>query len=95
MKTASLRVCASCEWIFKFTEHIACPKCGFGHYGARYVYGRKCYQYAKTQKPWLEKKLSQYRARLVDEIRFRHLLKEEAETFIASPQMKLDRKDSK
>lgn len=66
-KAAKLRVCASCEWIF--TGHDACPKCGFGHYGARYVYGDKAYVYAKTQKPWFDKKLADYGAKLSNEIR--------------------------
>lgn len=46
---ANLRVCASCEWIFKASEFSACPKCGFAHYGAHWAIGKKCYTYAKTQ----------------------------------------------
>jgi hypothetical protein len=55
--TAKLRVCASCEWVFKLgdSQDCDCPKCGFGSYGARYVYGDKAYTYKKTQKPWKDK----------------------------------------
>ena len=68
---ANLRVCASCEWIFKRnenTEEDGCPKCHFGHYSARYVYGNKAYGYARTQQPWLEKKMERYREGLLREI---------------------------
>ena len=65
---ANLRVCGCCEWIFKVSEHNACPRCGFAHYGARYVYGDSCYRYAKTQEPWMIRKLSSYRADLLQEI---------------------------
>jgi len=67
----SLRTCASCEWIFlvKHPEDGECPKCGFGHYGAHYVYGNKAYDYAKTQEPWKNKKLAQYAAELDDIIK--------------------------
>lgn len=51
---SKLRVCASCEWIFN--TGVECPKCGFGSYSARYVYGNKAYTYAKNQKPWKLKK---------------------------------------
>lgn len=59
---AILRVCANCEWIFKSQEKDGvviydCPQCGSGSYGARYVYGMKCYGYAENQKPWMAKKL--------------------------------------
>jgi len=57
-RNAKLRVCASCEWIFK--DNPSCPKCGFGHYGAWYVYGDRCYKYAKTQQPWIDKKMARY-----------------------------------
>lgn len=54
---ATLRVCSSCEWIFKAKNNDpSCPKCEFGSYGARWVFGDKAYTYAKTQKPWKEKK---------------------------------------
>jgi len=65
----TLRCCASCEWIFKaLKEQPECPKCGFGSYTARYVHGKKCYRYAKTQTPWLEKKLFSYEMKLRCEI---------------------------
>ncbi|WP_338561809.1 hypothetical protein VRC60_05860 [Erwinia sp. E_sp_B04_7] len=63
---AKLRVCASCEWIF--SGGVGCPKCQFGSYGARYVYGNKAYRYAISQKPWLEKKMSDYAFKLHQEI---------------------------
>lgn len=58
MKLAALRVCASCEWIFKMTHTVECPRCGFGTYGAHFVYGNNAYRYAKTQKPWFNKQMS-------------------------------------
>ena len=64
---ANLRVCASCEWVFH--GHRDCPKCGFVSYGARHVYGDKAYRYAKTQEPWLNKKLEAYGYTLREEIR--------------------------
>jgi hypothetical protein len=68
-RPAKLRVCASCEWIFKESVNIkSCPKCGFAHYSAFYVFGKKCYRYAITQKPWMEKKLDTYRLDLLSEI---------------------------
>lgn len=68
---ATLRVCASCEWMFKKTHTTQCPRCGFCSYSAHYVYGSKAYQYAKTQKPWREKQLANYQftlERMVAEI---------------------------
>lgn len=65
-QTAILRVCASCEWIFRNDDF--CPKCGFAHYGARFVYGDKCYRYEKTQKPWLDRMLSNYEMKLRKQI---------------------------
>jgi hypothetical protein len=69
-KDAKLRVCASCEWIFKNSNDTEkdCPKCGFGHYGARFVYGVNAYLYAKTQKPWFDKKMTDYSIKLRQEI---------------------------
>jgi hypothetical protein len=64
---AELRVCASCEWIFKGKG--GCLKCHFGTYGARFVYGDKAYRYAVTQKPWFDKKIADYSATLFGEIR--------------------------
>lgn len=59
---AVLRTCARCEWIYRFTDlkpvddrDGECPKCGFCSYGARYVYGDRCYRYSITQKTWLRK----------------------------------------
>lgn len=64
--TARLRVCASCEWIFRTDAPRieACPKCGFGHYSAHYVYGRSAYRHARTQQPWKDKKLLGFEAKL-------------------------------
>lgn len=67
-KDAKLRVCASCEWIFKLNGDDGCPKCGFAHYGARYVYGNKAYRYAVTQQAWFDKKMSDYAHKLWQEI---------------------------
>jgi len=63
-----LRVCASCEWIFK-TGDVTCPKCQFGSYGARRVYGQRAYQHAKTQVPWKQKKLNVFQYKLDAEIK--------------------------
>lgn len=63
---ARLRVCASCEWIFK--DHKSCPKCGFAHYGARFVYGDKCYKFAITQQPWIDQKIANYTLDLIEEV---------------------------
>ena len=71
---AKLRVCASCEWIFNITsaKQGSCPKCRFTHYGARYVYGSRCYEYAKTQQPWVDKLVATYKGKLLDEILASH-----------------------
>lgn len=63
---AKLRVCASCEWIFN--TGVECPKCQFGSYGAHCVYGNNAYRYAKTQKPWYERKMGDYSIKLLQEI---------------------------
>jgi hypothetical protein len=55
-RTAKLRVCARCEWIYKTTTISECAACGFASYGARWVFGDKAYRYAKTQKPWKDVK---------------------------------------
>lgn len=71
-KQALLRVCASCEWVFKAAPGMpdsGCPKCGFGHYGAHYVYGKRAYRYATTQEPWIRQKMDSYGALLQKEIR--------------------------
>lgn len=65
---ANLRVCARCEWIFKQSNSEKCPKCGFAHYGARYVYGDLAYKYKNTQEPWMNKKMDRYKSQLLDEI---------------------------
>jgi hypothetical protein len=72
-KTAKLRVCASCEWIFTKNADTAtdgCPMCAFGHYGARYVYGDAAYRYAKTQQKWLDNKILIYERKLRNEISY-------------------------
>lgn len=61
-----LRICASCEWIFK--EPGDCPKCQFGTYTAHSVYGKKAYEYAVTQQPWVDKKLASRRHELRVEV---------------------------
>jgi len=72
-KPARLRICASCEWIFTIDQQHptmgGCPKCGFAHYGARYVHGNKAYKYAETQEPWRNKKVTAYSLALDTEIR--------------------------
>ena len=65
--TAKLRVCASCEWIFN--TGMECPKCQFGSYGAHSVYGNNAYRYAKTQKPWFNRKMADYAFKLIQEIK--------------------------
>lgn len=65
--TAKLRVCASCEWIFN--TGVGCPKCQFGSYGAHSVYGNNAYRYAKTQKPWFDRKMADYAFKLLQEIK--------------------------
>lgn len=63
---AKLRVCASCEWIQH--DKPECQKCGFGTYGAFYVYGKKAYRYRQTQQPWLDRKMAEYETKLRKEI---------------------------
>jgi len=63
---AKLRTCASCEWIHEGFE--GCPKCGFGTYGARWVYGDAAYRHKHTQAPWKKKKLDSFEATLNREI---------------------------
>jgi hypothetical protein len=65
---AVLRVCASCEWIFRLPAPNGCPKCRFGHYGARYVYGARAYRYAVTQRPWFDKRMALFALELRREI---------------------------
>jgi hypothetical protein len=61
-----LRLCASCEWIFR--GEVGCPRCGFGSYGAYSAYGKKAYRYEITQVPWKEKKMLDYDLKLQAEI---------------------------
>ena len=69
-KTAPLRTCAACEWVFvKKGEDTTCPKCGFVSYGARFVYGNAAYRYARTQKPWKDRKMLNYEIGLNREIK--------------------------
>lgn len=68
-KKPILRTCGSCEWIFKMVDNDpTCPKCEFGSYGAKYVYGNRAYRYAKTQHPWKQKKMFSYDCKLDKEI---------------------------
>ena len=66
-RLALLRVCASCEWVFKL-EHkkvsTKCPLCESDSRGARQVYGENAQWYLRTQKPWMEKKVDTYRTKL-------------------------------
>lgn len=64
---AELRVCASCEWIFK--GGVECPQCQFGSYGAYNVYGRNAYRYAVSQKPWYDRKMASYSFKLLKSIK--------------------------
>ena len=69
-RIAILRTCASCEWIFKAKgKDYDCPMCGFVSYGARFVYENDCYKFAKTQKPWFDKKMDKYAVKLLSTIR--------------------------
>jgi hypothetical protein len=63
---APLRVCACCEWIYHGTE--GCPRCNFASYGAHFVYGRNAYRFAQTQKPYFDRKMSQYAGQLQSKI---------------------------
>jgi hypothetical protein len=65
---ANLRCCASCYFIFKITDNqppvstIAanCPMCAYGGtYGARFMYGKDTYKFAKYQKPFLDRKMEE------------------------------------
>lgn len=85
---ARLRVCASCEWIFDRSEPAparsgedalsGCPRCGFAHYGARFVYGNAAYRHARTQEPWLQRGL------LAEESRLRAIIRESKKAARAS-----------
>lgn len=68
---AALRVCASCEWIFSGERHAetgGCPKCGWAHYGAHFVFGRNAYRHAVSQKPWLRNRMAKRAEELHREI---------------------------
>lgn len=67
---SKLRTCASCEWIFTATvEAPECPRCGFGSYGARYVYGTNAYHFRDTQSPWKRRMMGKYGVELDREIK--------------------------
>jgi predicted RNA-binding Zn-ribbon protein involved in translation (DUF1610 family) len=69
---AKLRVCASCELIFRAQSKKdpgTCPHCGFSiSYSAHYAYGSKCYAWWETQEPWRKKKLEAYNHELTLEL---------------------------
>lgn len=74
-KGAALRVCGSCEWVFERRPAQAsgepgtgCPKCGFASYGAHWALGHACYRVKRTQERWLARKVSDYTAKLRQEI---------------------------
>jgi len=62
-KSANLRCCASCKWIYKGCGK-GCPQCEFPSYGARYVFGNAAYRHAKTQKPWFDEQMWKHRQKL-------------------------------
>lgn len=69
-KFVKLRTCASCEWIFNaINNDPTCPKCEFGSYSAKYVYGNKAYRYKLTQEPYKNKKLEELHYKLLLEIK--------------------------
>ncbi len=69
-KPVELRVCASCEWIFRYKDHgYECPKCQFASYSAYSVYQRNAYRYETSQAPWKKKRLDAYSAELDSEIK--------------------------
>jgi hypothetical protein len=69
IRFVKLRVCASCEWIFNAVNNDpTCPKCEFGSYSAKYVYGKRAYQYKITQLPYVNKKLEGFRYNLMKEV---------------------------
>lgn len=63
---ADLRACASCRFIFRRseTDDDACPECKFGHYSARFVFGRAAYKFEKTQQPWVDNQVRKLREEL-------------------------------
>jgi hypothetical protein len=62
-----LRCCGRCQWIFASRED-GCPKCDFASYSAHYVFGKRAYSYALTQKPWFDIKMGEYAAKLLSEV---------------------------
>jgi hypothetical protein len=85
---ADLRVCASCEWIYRLSDPLPkeklekgfeqgqCPQCRFASYGARYVFGNKTYRYAITQEPWKRRKLTDFEYQLDCQIQKENPIKE-------------------
>jgi len=76
-KTVNLRVCARCQWIYRFSDPLpegsefdqgACPECGFASYSARYVFGPQAYRYSLTQTPWKNQQLANFEVKLNDKI---------------------------
>ena len=67
LKYSHVRVCASCEWVFK-SRNPKCPKCDFGSYAAARVYGKKAYDFIYSQEPWKERKIANYSLQLDREI---------------------------
>ncbi|ALY07066.1 hypothetical protein VmeM32_00075 [Vibrio phage vB_VmeM-32] len=69
-KTAKIRVCATCEWIFDSTISNQCEMChnSVGSYGARWVYGKNYLTLYKNQTPWREKQLAKSMFRIDQEI---------------------------
>ena len=74
---ARLRCCASCEWIFKLKDNEGrghdtsvgeCPRCGFGHYGAVSCFGNRAYRYARTQEPYVKRRVDKYIAEVRSEV---------------------------
>lgn len=78
-KKAIIRCCASCEWIFRTPSVFncedgtvlenACPKCGFGHYPAVFVHGRRCYRLERTQEPYIQREIQKRHFQLQAEVR--------------------------
>lgn len=69
MVTPTLRSCGKCEWIFIVKNpDVGCPKCGFGHFGARSLYGNRTIRYFRTQNPWFDRKMGDYAVQLQREI---------------------------
>ena len=65
--SALVRVCASCEWIFR-RPATDCPRCGFASYGAHWAIGPQCYRLEATQERWIARALAMYRQKLEGEV---------------------------